>query len=388
MNNILITRDSKGKIRVVDICYQWNEALHSFIIIRKTSQLGGKITEQPLIEVNKGKAKRTLAEQIDLEYNSHIKKYLDKGYKDIQDFGYSSLDEFDPNEVFPQEVTDQAGFQKPMQCKSYNDVALSTFEKEHYCSRKLDGVRMMMKMQDDELKTSSRGGGNYDIPSTHILQDPKLIEFMQSYPDIVLDGELYIHGLPLPYISGLCRKITLEAHHCDLKYYVFDIAIPDVPFTERLALLEEMQDVFEDSDKIVVCEHVKTTSWSDIDHLHDKYVKEGYEGCIIRNPNKEYGFGKRDNRMIKIKMFQDDEFLITGMVEGLREEDFVFQLQAPNGRSFEAKPIGDRALKQEYRKNMNNIIGQQGTVKFFGFTPDGVPNLPIFKYVRYEDDND
>jgi len=384
MHNILISRDSKGKIRVVDISYCWSETLHSFIIIRKTSQLGGKVTEQPLIEVNAGKAKRTLAEQVELVYKSNVKKYLDKGYKDIKDFGYKTLEEFDPNKVFPQDVTDQNGFLKPMQCKSYNDVALSTFDKEHYCSRKLDGVRMMVKLQDGVPRTSSRGGGDYDIPATYILQDPFLVDFLKTYPDIVLDGELYIHGLPLPYISGLCRKITLEEKHKDLKYYIFDIAIPDVPFEDRLALLEEMQEVFENSDKIVICEHIKVNCWAAIDKLHDKFVSEGYEGCIIRNPNKDYGFGKRDNRMIKIKQFSEDEFEITGINEGLREEDFVFQLKAHNGKPFEAKPIGDRALKQEYRKNINNLIGKMGTVKFFGFTPYGTPNLPIFKNPRID----
>jgi len=42
---------------------------------------------QPLIEIYKGKAKRTLEEQLELQYNSEKKKYLDKGYKT-----YLSLD--------------------------------------------------------------------------------------------------------------------------------------------------------------------------------------------------------------------------------------------------------------------------------------------------------
>lgn len=41
--------------------------------MRKTSQYGGKITDQPLIEINKGKAKRTVTEQATLEYNSNLK---------------------------------------------------------------------------------------------------------------------------------------------------------------------------------------------------------------------------------------------------------------------------------------------------------------------------
>jgi len=226
--------------------------------VRKTYQLGGKITVQPIIEINKGKAKRTLAEQAELEYKSHIKKYLDKGYKDIRDFGYESLSEFDPNTAFPETVTDQNGAMKPMQCKSYNDVATSTFDRLHYASRKLDGVRMMLRLEDGVLKTSSRGGGDYDIPAKEILEDPTLIDFMNTYPEVILDGELYIHGMPLPYISGLCRKITFEEKHKQLKFYIFDVAIPNEPFSSRLVLLQDMQEIFKDSEKIVICEHVKT----------------------------------------------------------------------------------------------------------------------------------
>ena len=122
--------------------------------------------------------------------------------------------------------------------------------------------------------------------------------------------------------------------------------------------------------------------------MHDKWVNEGYEGVVIRNPEKEYGYGKRDNRMIKIKKFDDDEYTIIGMNEGLRDEDFVFVLKTEDGKTFEAKPMGTREQRQDYRENIDGIVGQLGTVKHFGFTPDGVPNLPIFKYVRYGDDNE
>ena len=386
MKDILISRDSKGKVRIVDISCDWNETLRAYVIERKTSQLGGKITEQPLIEINKGKAKRTVTEQANLEYNSHIKKYLDKGYKNISDFGYSSLNDFNPDDVLPKEVTDANGARKPMLAKKYDEVATSTFEKPHWASKKLDGVRCMIRNDNGILKTSSRGGGDYDIPAAYILQDPYLIQLFKNSPDCVLDGELYIHGKPLPYISGLCRKITLEEAHKELIYCVYDLAIPDISFLERLNSLNILKDeTFVDSDKIEIQEHIETTSWTDIKKLHDKWVSEGYEGCVIRNPNKEYGYGKKDNRMIKIKEFEDDEFEILGINEGLRDEDFSFLMKC-NAGTFGAKPVGDRALRQEYRDNIDNLIGKKGTVKFFGLTPDGIPNLPIFKYIRYGDD--
>ena len=64
------------------------------------------------------------------------------------------------------------------------------------------------------------------------------------------------------------------------------------------------------------------------------------------DPNEKYKCGARDKRMLKVKMFQDDEFEITGMTDGLREEDFVFNMKTKDGYPFEAKPMGDRALKK------------------------------------------
>lgn len=57
-----------------------------------------------------------------------------------------------------------------------------------------------------------------------------------------------------------------------------------------------------------------------------------------------------------------------------------------DGKPFEAKPTGTREERQEYRDNIDNIIGKKGTVKYFGFTSDGIPNLPVFRAVVNEKD--
>ena len=115
--NTLITRDSKGKIRVVEISYSWNDTLHAYVIERSSGLHGGKMTSQPPLTIARGKVKRTVTEQTELEYNSLIKKYKDKGYKDITEFGFSSLDDFDPTEVFPKDVVDTNNVKKPMLAK-------------------------------------------------------------------------------------------------------------------------------------------------------------------------------------------------------------------------------------------------------------------------------
>ena len=103
-----------------------------------------------------------------------------------------------------------------------------------------------------------------------------------------------------------------------------------------------------------------------------------------------YKCGGRDRRMMKVKKFTDGEFTIKGLVEGLRDEDLCFLMVTADGNEFKAKPIGDRILKQWYRDNINSLIGNKGTVKYFGFTEteNPVPNLPVFKSVRISKDID
>jgi DNA ligase-1 len=119
-----------------------------------------------------------------------------------------------------------------------------------------------------------------------------------------------------------------------------------------------------------------------IDLNHDRYVSEGFEGIVVRDPDKEYGIGKRDNRMLKFKKYMDAEFKIIGFEEGLRDEDFVFTCVTDEGKEFKAKPIGSREIKDDYRDNMNDIIGKMATVKFFYYSEDKIPLQPVLKSIR------
>ena len=61
---------------------------------------------------------------------------------------------------------------KPMLAKDYNKCQNSVLQKSMYCSRKLDGVRCMIKRNDDrELITVSRGGKDYNVAATEILKE-------------------------------------------------------------------------------------------------------------------------------------------------------------------------------------------------------------------------
>lgn len=386
----LITRDSKGKIRVVEVSYESTSS--GYVIHRTTYQYRGKQTEQPDIEITKGKAKRTLLEQVELEYASHLKKYQDKGYKLIPG-NISQYKEEDLNKILPEHTTDANGFKKHMLAKQSEKVAASTFDKLKYwyASRKIDGVRCSFYWDGFQIKTASRGGGDYDMAVRQMIQHPQLIEFFRKHPDYVLDGELYKHGKSLQQISGAVRKEKESTPW--LEYYIYDVMIPDMVFEKRLEILEEIKEELqldfqperewgENALHFQMVPHEKVTGWNAIKKLHDIYVEEGWEGCVIRDPNKPYKFGGRGSEMIKVKMYQDAEFEITGLSEGLREEDMCFTLVTDDGIEFKAKPMGSRELKQQYREDLDNLIGKMATVKFFYLSDEGTPLQPVLKCIR------
>lgn len=393
-----VSRDSKGKIRVVEMSTDWCDEQHAFGIYRTTYQYGGKRTEQPAIFIKVGKAARTLREQVELEYKSNMKKYLDKGYKLLQD-DIENYSEEQLHEIIGEVVTDASGFAKHMLAKQADKVKDSSIEKVKMwaVSRKIDGVRCSFYWKDGEIKSASRGGGDYDYSTYQLREHPLLRSILSTHPDWVLDGELYKHGKSLQQISGAAR-MEKTAAGCDwLEYYVYDIMVPELSFSERYVLLNELAELINQEEfnpekewskedlRIQVVPHVFVSGDNKKDQimeLHNQYVAEGWEGCVARDVSKAYKYGGRGQEMVKFKMYQDAEFEVTGISEGLRPEDMCFTLITADGIEFKAKPMGSRELKEQYREDLDKLIGKMATVKYFYLSDEGTPLQPVLKAIR------
>lgn len=382
---VLVIRNARDKVQTAQ--YILEQEGNTYTIKRFTGQFGGKITPQPELTIEKGKVKRSALQQAELEYNSLIKKATDKGYKKIDSLTktkWKDITSTELDEIVPSIKTDANGAIKPQLAKSSNDCALSVFEKPMFVSRKIDGIRCLMRydVETDEICTSSRGGGEFDVSTTAIRQDEQLLDFFREHPETILDGELYVHGWSLQRISGTCRKKTWDERCESLEYWVFDVVMSEETFNNRLDFLVDLMIDFKDNDKVKVLEHELVEGWAKVKKTHDKYVSEGFEGLVARKPNAVYEAGKRNSSWIKVKDRLDGEFEITGIEEGLRPEDMCFWLKTETGKKFKAMPVGSRELRTEYLEHWEELVGMFATCTFFNWTDDKIPSQPKVKCIR------
>jgi DNA ligase-1 len=230
-------------------------------------------------------------------------------------------------------------------------------------SPKLDGVRTIWR--PDLQKLQSRKGTFYEAPQ-HIIEQLKDV----THP---LDGELYIHGVPLNELVGAARKANPLTEQ--LQFHAFDVAVPDLCFTARHRLLS---DLFYDGDlwekpNVCIVNYEKIT-----DHieLHNQYVEAGYEGLMIRHWDSEYDFGGRSPGLFKFKMFKEDEFKIIGMVVDA-DGGAVLKMVTEAGDVFGSRPRGTL----EYRSGLLQGLcaGKMATVRYFAMTStdNPVPQFPV-----------
>lgn len=115
-----------------------------------------------------------------------------------------------------------------------------------------------------------------------------------------------------------------------------------------------------------------------LDQLYADYIQDGYEGQMVRidAPYEQ----KRSKNLLKRKEFQDAEFTLIGLEEGLGNwagyaKRAIFRLK--DGREFGAGIRGSQEFCKALLNERDTHINKPATVRFFNYTPDGVPRFPV-----------
>jgi DNA ligase-1 len=271
---------------------------------------------------------------------------------------------------------------RPMLAKKLEDRA-GKFKFPVDVQPKLDGVRCLAQRIDGRVQLFSRGGDPYDVGHISTALEHNLVD---DY--VVLDGEIYSHGMSLQNIISLVKR-PQEAS-LKLTYNVYDIASTEQeePWHTRRDSLDSWFE-WACSEGLLPCvKGVHTRSANSMEELkvaHDYYVEEGYEGAIIRLLDGVYRFGYRSSDLLKMKEFDDMEFELVGwdVGKGKFANVPIFRCRVPfNGKLFDVTPRGTAEVRRELLTQAKSMMGKKYTVRYFGLTDEGVPRFPAGIGVR------
>lgn len=265
-----------------------------------------------------------------------------------------------------------AHFFKPMLAKEY-----AGWQGPCFVQPKLDGARCIATK--DGL-FSRQGKPFVSVP--HIFE--ALRPIFEYDPSVVLDGELYNHDLRNDFgqIMSLVRQSKPTADDLArseqlVQYHIYDMPSHSGVFSDRTYSLRVLRatrlpEAHGNSLQLVKTEFV--TDPDQLDDVHANAMADGYEGTMVRL-NQPYE-QKRSKHLLKRKEFRTEEFEVVSIDEGLGNWSGVAKsvtCRLPDGRTFGAGIKGTRERAAELLGETHKEV----TVRFFEYTPDGIPRFPV-----------
>ena len=272
---------------------------------------------------------------------------------------------------------------KPMLAHKYDDSRVD-WSQPVYIQPKLDGVRCLFT----KYGAYSRSGKQF-MNLRHI--EKALKPLFDHQPNIILDGELYNHKLKHDFekIISLVRKQKptdddrLEAKKL-VQFHVYDF-FDEIQYDYYQARMNKLvcSDIYDAQVKYVPSKLV--SSYKKARAIHTKFLKDGYEGSIIRLDGL-YKHG-RSYDLMKFKDFSDSEATIVGyeLGKGKRQGTLgKFLMQDDDGNKFGCPPgKGYNYTDLKWMlKNIHEYMGQRATFTYFQRTNAGSYRHPLFKTIR------
>jgi ATP-dependent DNA ligase len=207
-----------------------------------------------------------------------------------------------------------------------------------------------------------------------------IAELNRLPPDLILDGELYTNELTFQEIVGLVKRETLKDGDLEkqqkIKYHVYDLIQGD-SYEQRHRGLQTLFASFSFQHLILV-PTFHCGSEAEMKEQHARFVADGYEGIMLRNPAGVYK-NVRSVDLLKYKEFFDDEYEVVGFKEGEGAEKgcVLWTCKTENGATFHCRPRGTREDRTELYQKGASYIGKKLTVRFQELTDDGIPRFPV-----------
>lgn len=272
----------------------------------------------------------------------------------------------------------------------------------YFASHKLDGVRLLSKVDLDKQKVTfySRSGKEYT--SLKNLEAPLLKVFNGKTGIWAVDGECcHLNADGSEDFQGIMKEVTRKngytienPHYCvfdAVPWAVFEEKEVSEDFTHRYEFLQNLKK----DDHIIILEQERVTTQEIYDKWLQRVYDNNWEGFMLR---KDAPFRRgRTADLLKVKPYEDAEFKVVDYVAGKQ----TFAVPGKGNMEFDGVkdiiielPCGDRVnvgggLTKEQRiewlKNPKLILGKTVTIKYLEETTDvnGKHSLrhPTLKYV-------
>jgi DNA ligase-1 len=280
-------------------------------------------------------------------------------------------------------------FFEPMLAQTYSPKKFGPKDRG-FIQPKLDGIRCIATKKGLFSRT-----GEPILSVPHIWE--QVAPIFDEHPGLVLDGELYTHKYRHKFQTllkkvrktvNLTPEVLQEAKIMEYHIYdgFFEDDEPRMAFSDRWTRLKSILLHFAPKDiRRVSTAAIMGYTEADLWEEHDKVVSEGYEGLMVRR-NDEYQSGKRSKSLLKMKRFDDDEYIVMDVLEGNtrgKAEKIVCQTKDGKETFFPNIAASDEECIEILREK-TSFVGKMATIRYQGFTDSGIPRFPQAKAFHEE----
>jgi DNA ligase 1 len=231
-------------------------------------------------------------------------------------------------------------------------------------SEKLDGMRALW---DGDMMWTRTGKPIY-VPDW----------FLSDFPDLPLDGELYIGRGRFQQTVSVARKHNPDdVEWQQVEYHVFDAPTLGGDFVHRLDLLIGKHQI-DKSRKIIITGQQPCMGKQHMEEYLRTIMSHGGEGLILRDPRSAYE-QRRSPAMLKVKPVDETEAEVLGYQPG--EGKHLGRLGALEVRTGDVYYEVGTGFS-DYERENPPPVGSVITVKHMGLTDANKPRFPAFKAVR------
>lgn len=191
----------------------------------------------------------------------------------------------------------------------------------------------------------------------------------------ILDGEVYLPGHTINEINHFVKDPNCKENKL-LQFWCYDIAIQDMLQERRSDIrthslgnvvhFNNIDEHLNNTKQLVILPDYNVYSDNNAVIFRDNFIRLGFEGLILRNPNVDYQYGRRRvGYMEKFKSKTDGKFLIVDIQpEQKRNLPIITCRNDINDETFETGFSYPHVKQEEILRNKKDYIGKYVFITF------------------------